>query len=194
MTAATFATHPRTVLADLLPGERARDAALVVAGAGLTGLLAQVAIHTPLTPVPFTLQTFAALLVGASLGPVRGLVSMAVYLLAGLVGVPWFADGSHGYSASFGYIVGFTLAAGVVGILARRGADRRVVTTVALMTAGTVVTYLFGASWLALDLHLSIGRAWSLGVQPFLVGDALKAAAAAVLLPAAWGAVRRVRG
>jgi biotin transport system substrate-specific component len=183
----------RIVLADLLPGERVRDASLVLGGAGLTGLAAQVAINTPLTPVPFTLQTLAALLVGASLGSVRGLVSLTIYLVAGLVGVPWFADAGHGYSVSFGYIVGFTLAAGIVGALARRGSDRRVLPTVLLMAAGTAVTYVVGATWLALDLHLSVGEAWTLGVQPFLVGDALKAAVAALLLPGAWALVGRVR-
>ncbi len=185
MTSSAIAAR-RIVLADLLPGERVRDAALVLGGAGLTGLAAQVAIHTPLSPVPFTLQTLAALLVGASLGSVRGLVSLTVYLVAGLVGVPWFSAGTHGYSASAGYVVGFTLAAGIVGALARRGSDRRVLPTVLLMAAGTVVTYLVGATWLALDLHLSVAQAWKLGVQPFLVGDALKAAVAALLLPAAW--------
>lgn len=186
MTAASTLAPGRIVLADLLPGERLRDVALVAGGAGLTGLAAQVAINTPLTPVPFTLQTMAALLVGASLGTVRGVVSLSLYLVAGLLGVPWFASASHGYSASFGYVVGFTVAAGIVGALAERGSDRRVLTTVLLMAAGTVVTYLVGATWLALDLQLSVGRAWTLGVQPFLVGDALKAAGAALLLPAAW--------
>ena len=183
----------RIVLADLLPGERVRDAALVLGGAGLTGLAAQIAIQTPLTPVPFTLQTLAALLVGASLGSVRGLVSLTLYLVAGLVGVPWFAAAGHGYSASFGYVVGFTLAAGIVGALARRGSDRRVLPTVLLMAAGTVVTYLVGATWLAFALHLSAAQAWTLGVQPFLVGDALKAAVVALVLPGAWALVARTR-
>lgn len=190
MTTAALASR-RIVLADLLPGERVRDVALVLGGAGLTGLAAQVAIHTPLTPVPFTLQTLAALLVGASLGSVRGLLSLTLYLVTGLVGVPWFAQGSHGYGASFGYVVGFTLAAGIVGALAKRGSDRRVVPTVLLMAAGTAVTYLVGATWLALDLHLSAAQAWALGVRPFLVGDVLKALVAALLLPGAWKLLTR---
>src|SRR5262249_61771178 len=87
---ATAVTTPdRLVLADLVPGSLARDAALIVGGACLTGLAAQVSIHTPLTPVPFTLQTFAVLLTGAVLGPVRGVLSMLLYLLAGVVGGPW---------------------------------------------------------------------------------------------------------
>src|ERR1700754_181003 len=122
-TAAT--TADRLVLADLVPGALARDAAAVVAGAGLTGLAAQVSVHTPLTPVPFTLQTAAVLLTGAALGSVRGLLSMLLYLLVGVAGVPWFENHTHGWGGpSFGYIIGFVVAAGVVGELARRGNDR----------------------------------------------------------------------
>lgn len=189
--AVTRGTRP--VLADVIPGARVRDALLVVAGAGLTGLAAQVAIHTPLSPVPFTLQTLAALLVGASLGSTRGVLSMLIYLAAGVAGVPWFAAGSHGLGATFGYIVGFVAAAAVVGALARRGSDRRVLTTVLLMAVGSAVIYLIGASWLAVSLNLGPAAAFRLGVLPFLLGDALKAAVAAVVLPGAWKLLSRVR-
>src|ERR1700712_2124957 len=95
----TAAVRQRIVLADLIPGALVRDAALVVGGAGLTGLAAQVSVHVPsITPVPFTLQTLAVLLTGAALGSVRGLLSMSLYLLAGGIGVPWFANHSHGFS------------------------------------------------------------------------------------------------
>lgn len=181
------------MLADVIPGARVRDALLVVAGAGLTGLAAQVAIQTPLSPVPFTLQTLAALLVGATLGSARGVMSMVVYLAAGVAGVPWFAAGSHGLGATFGYIVGFVVAAAVVGALARRGSDRRVLTTVLLMAVGSAVIYLIGASWLAVSLNLSPATAFRLGVLPFLVGDALKAVVAAIALPGAWKLLSRVR-
>jgi biotin transport system substrate-specific component len=186
-------TAPRTVLADLVPGERVRDAALVVTGAGLTGLAAQVAIHTSLSPVPFTLQTLAVLVVGSALGPVRGAVSMLVYLLAGIAGTPWFADHGSGWAGnpSFGYIIAFVPTAAVVGALARRGADRHVLTTAVLMVAGNVVVYLIGASYLAADLHLSAAQAWHLGVRPFLVSDAMKLVLASLAFPAAWRLVRR---
>lgn len=192
---ATAATTPdRFVLADLVPGAIARDAALVVIGAGLTGLAAQVSIHTPLTPVPFTLQTFAVLLVGASLGPARGALSMLVYLLAGVVGVPWFASHAHGWGGpSFGYIIGFVVAAGAVGELSRRGNDRQVLSTIGLMAFGSAIVYVFGATWLAADLHVGAQKAVDLGVTPFLVTDALKLAAAGLVLPAAWRLVRRFR-
>lgn len=189
-TAAT--TSPRLVLADLVPGALARDATLIAAGAGLTGLAAQVSVHTPLTPVPFTLQTLAVLLTGAALGSVRGAVSMLLYLLAGVAGVPWFESHTHGWGGpSFGYILGFVVAAGVVGELARRGNDRQVLSTVGVMVVGLAIVFVFGATWLAGDLHVSAKRAVDLGVTPFLVGEALKLAVAGLALPATWRAVRR---
>ncbi len=190
--AAALPTRP--VLADLIPGARVRDAALVLMGAGVTGLAAQVSIHTPLSPVPFTLQTLSVLVVGASLGTVRGLLSIALYSVAGVVGVPWYADHQHGWGgANFGYILGFVLAAGIVGELARRGNDRTVTGTVGLMALGTAAIYVVGAVWLAQDLHLSASKAVDLGVTPFLVTDAIKMAVAAVVLPAVWKLVRRGR-
>ncbi len=195
MASASAAALPtRLVLADLVPGTRVRDAVLVAGGAGLTGLAAQVSIHTPLSPVPFTLQTLSVLVVGASLGTVRGTLSILLYALAGIAGVPWYADHSHGWGgASFGYIIGFVVAAGIVGELARRGNDRSVTGTVGLMAMGTAVIYVVGAVWLARDLHLSASKAVELGVTPFLVTDAIKMAVAAIVLPTVWKLVHRER-
>ena len=181
------AASNRLVLADLLPGALARDALLVVGGAGLTGLAAQVSIVTPLSPVPFTLQTLTVLVTGAALGTVRGVLSMLLYLLAGMAGVPWFAGHTHGVGGpAFGYLIGFVLAAGLVGALARRGADRHVVSTVLLMAAGSVVIYAVGTVWLARDLDLGVAKAFDLGVRPFLATDAIKLGIAALAFPAAW--------
>ncbi|MDC7338988.1 biotin transporter BioY [Streptomyces lydicus] len=179
------------VLADLLPAAtasraRVRDAALVVGGAALTGLAAQIAVPVPGSPVPVTGQTFAALLVGASLGAGRGLLSLALYALAGLAGLPWFAGATSGAGATFGYIVGMLLAAGLVGALARRGGDRGVLRTAATMAAGTAVIYGVGVPYLALSMHMSLGQAAAVGLVPFLIGDALKAALAMGALPTAW--------
>jgi biotin transport system substrate-specific component len=184
----------RIVLADLVPGALVRDAALVVGGAGLTGVAAQLSIHTPLSPVPFTLQSLTVLVVGAALGTVRGAISMLIYLLAGLAGVPWYAAHRHGWGGpSFGYVLGFVLAAALVGALAKRGADRHVATTVLLMVAGTLLIYAVGTAWLAADLHLGAGAAFRLGVRPFLATDAIKIGLAALAFPAAWQLVRRAR-
>lgn len=186
MTSAAISAR-RPVLADLIPGAQVRDVALIALGAGLTGAAAQVSVHTPLSPVPFTLQTLAVLLVGATLGSVRGLLSMSLYLLAGVAGVPWFAAHGHGWGGpSFGYLIGFLIAAGLVGALAERRADRHVATSALLMLAGNVVIYLVGAGWLAHDLHLSAHTAFTLGVRPFVASDLLKTAIAAVALPGAW--------
>ncbi|MGH7642045.1 MAG: biotin transporter BioY [Candidatus Dormibacteria bacterium] len=184
------AARPRPVLADLIPGDRVRDALVVLGYAGLVGLSAQLSIRLPFTPVPITGQTFAVLLGGLAVGTRRGATGMLLYLVLGLVGVPWFAGGDHGFSMlsapSFGYVIGFIFAACVLGQLARRGFDRHPVTVIMGLVAGNAVVYLFGATWLAWQLHVGASQAISLGVTPFLLGDALKAILAAALLPAAW--------
>ncbi|GAA1283770.1 biotin transporter BioY [Saccharothrix xinjiangensis] len=181
----------RAVLADLVPGALARDIALVVAGAGLTGLAAQVVLPVPGSPVPITGQTFAALLVGAALGWRRGGVSMALYLVAGVAGVPWFQGGASGTPASLGYVVGFVLAGALVGHLAARGGDRTPLRTAGTMALGNLAIYACGVPWLMAATGVGFGKALQLGVTPFLLGDALKVALAAGLLPAAWLLVKR---
>ena len=124
------ATRPRTTLADMLPGERVRDAVVVVLGAVLTGLAAQVSFHIPGTPVPVTGQTFAVLLTGAALGFGRAALSMLLYMAAGIAGVPWYANHGSGFGGpAFGYVVAFIGAAALVGWLAERGGDRTVART-----------------------------------------------------------------
>lgn len=183
----------RIVLADLVAGTWVRDVALIVAGAGLTGMAAQISVHVPaITPVPFTLQTLAVLLTGAALGSVRGVLSMGLYLLAGGFGLPWYANHAHGFGGpSFGYIIGFVVAAGVVGELAGRGNDRAVMSSIGVMVLGEAVLLTIGTIWLAHDQHVSTARAIELGVTPFLITDALKLVIAALALPAAWKLARR---
>lgn len=184
----------RLVLADLVPGRLVRDVALTVGGAAFTGLLAQVAIPVAGSPVPVTGQTFAALTVGAALGWQRGVASMLVYLLAGMAGVPWYADHQSGiHLASFGYVIGFVAAAGLVGALAGRGGDRRPLATAATMVAGNVVIYAFGLTWLMGDLGIDLAAAWQIGMKNYLLGDALKILLAAGCLPAAWRLVDALR-
>lgn len=192
MTSAAVA-RPRLVLADLVPGSLVRDVVLVVAGAGLTGLAAQVSFTIPsITPVPFTLQTLAVLLTGAALGSIRGMVSMGLYLVAGGFGLPWYADHASGWGGtSFGYIIGFIVAAGVVGELARRGNDRTVISAVGLMMLGDAILLTVGTIWLANDLSVSANTAIDYGVRPFIVVEAVKIGIAALTLPAAWKLVRR---
>jgi biotin transport system substrate-specific component len=182
----------RQVLADLLPGARVRDVLLVLGSAVFMGLVAQVAIPLPFTPVPLTLGTFGALLIGATLGPLRGGLALSVYLVAGVLGVPWFASHNSGWElASFGYVIGYVIAAVIVGRLAQLGADRTVVKTVGLMAVGSAVIYACGVPWLMAFLNVDLATALRLGVWPFLIGDAIKAGIAAALLPAAWRLVGR---
>ncbi|MEU9441432.1 biotin transporter BioY [Streptomyces sp. NPDC048304] len=187
MSTATALARPGAVLADLLPASRVRDAALVVGGAVLTGLAAQVAVPVPGSPVPVTGQTFAALLVGTALGARRGFLSLALYALAGVAGVPWFADGASGAGmVSFGYVLGMLLASAAVGALARRGADRSPLRMAGTMLLGEAIIYAVGVPYLALAAHVSLTQAVALGLTPFLLGDALKAALAMGALPTAW--------
>ncbi len=175
------------VLSDVIPGALVRDIVLVVGSAGLVGLLAQISIHLSFTPVPITGQTLGVLLVGAALGWRRGVAALALYAVAGLAGVAWFQGGTSGYvGANFGYILGFIASAGVTGWLASRRADRKLVSSIPAMLLGEVVMYTIGVAWLALDLHVGVGRAIALGFTPFWIGDAVKCALAAGLLPSAW--------
>ncbi|HZD01039.1 MAG TPA: biotin transporter BioY [Actinomycetes bacterium] len=186
----------RIVLADVLPGERLRDAVLVIAFACLTGLSAQWEVKLPFTPVPVTGQTFAVLLGGVALGAGRALSGMVLYLVAGLTPwVPWFSGGSGGTDvvteASFGYIIGFVFAAGLVGKLAERGWDRTPLRTIATMVAGNLVIYALGVPWLMAVTASGLATALSKGVVPFLLFDAIKIVAAAGLLPGAWALTGR---
>ncbi|MGH8861958.1 MAG: biotin transporter BioY [Jatrophihabitantaceae bacterium] len=185
--------RPHIVLADLVPGTWARDAVLIAAGAGLTGLAAQGSFTlSAISPVPFTLQTLTVLLVGGALGTVRGLLSIGLYLVAGVAGLPWFAHQSSGWGGpSFGYIIGFVLAAGVVGELARRGNDRSVLSAIGVMAIGEAILLTVGTIWLGHDLGVSSAKAISYGVEPFLVWDAVKVVVAALVLPTAWKLTRR---
>jgi biotin transport system substrate-specific component len=190
MTAYLPARRP-IVLADLLPGSVLRDLVVVVAAAGFVGATAQLSIHLPGTPVPVTGQTLGVLLSGAALGWRRALSALSLYLVVGVVGLPWFAGQTSGVDASFGYVIGFVVAAPVVGALARRGGDRTPPRTFASMVVGNAVIYLFGVTYLAIDLHLGAGTAIHEGLRPFLVGDLVKAIVAAGLLPGAWALANR---
>lgn len=132
---------PRVVL-DPLARSWVSNIVLVLAGAlRLIGLWAQVSIPIPGTPVPVTGQTFAVLLVGAAAGLWRGIASTALYAVVGLAGVPWFAGGASGYvTATLGCILGFVVAAGIVGALAERGWTRSPWRTFASMLIGSAAT------------------------------------------------------
>lgn len=180
------------VLSDLIPGSLLRDVALVVSGAALTGALAQLSVPVHGSPVPITGQTLGALLVGAALGWRRGFVSLALYLLAGMAGAPWYADHAHGTDLpDLGYIIGFVFAAAIVGALAGRGGDRTPSRVIGTMIVGNLVIYAFGVPYLMADLHIGVATAWNIGVKNYLPGDAVKLLIAAAVLPACWHALGR---
>lgn len=197
----TALVSPRYTLVDALlgsPSDRAGRVRSCVAVAGfavLTALLAQARVHLGFTPVPITGQTLAVLLAGTTLGSRRGAASMAVYWLVGIV-VPfgWYAGGTHGWEvatgATGGYLFGFVIAAFAVGLLAERGQDRSLLTSVPAMLMGTFVIYVFGVAWLAHEIGVPVfdgeKTAVTLGVVPFLAGDILKLVVAGLIGPLSW--------
>jgi biotin transport system substrate-specific component len=184
----------RAVLADAIPEARVRDATLVLAGALLTALFAQIEINVPPSPVPVTGQTLAVGLVGATLGARRGASSLALYAILGLF-LPFYAGGESGWhvvwGASGGYIVGFVFAAGAIGWLAERGADRKALAAFAAFVVGQLIVFAFGLA----GLKISVGESWGWtihnGFSIFIVGGVIKALIGALVLPSAWTLVRR---
>jgi biotin transport system substrate-specific component len=174
------------------------DVLLVLAGTGFVALAAQVSFELPFTPVPITGQTFAVVLVGASLGALLGLASLGLYLFVGALGAPVYAEGEGGWAVltgpTGGYIVGFCCAAALVGWMAQRRWDRRFNSSVAAMLTGNVVIYLFGLPWLAREIGTSFEGTLEAGLYPFVVGDLLKLYLAGALLPSTWKLVERLRG
>lgn len=187
------------VLADLLPSVRWRTLALIVGGALLTAAAAQIRFSAGISPVPITGQTFAVLLCGAGLGARRGAASQMLYWALGAIGLPFYTGADGGWDVATGvtggYLVGFVLAAFIIGLLAERGQDRHVLTSIPAMLAGTAVIYAMGTAWLAHKLGVPISSATesdalSLGVTPFLVADTLKFVLAGALTPIAWRLVK----
>ena len=185
-----LAVFPRaSLLADVL---------LVVAGAGLVSLAAQIEIPLGFTPVPISGQTFAVLLVGAAYGPLLGALSLLLYLGVGLVGAPVDSGGEGGWEvfhgATGGYLAGFVAAAILTGWLAERRWDRRFNSAVAAMLSGSVVIYAFGLPWLAKEIGTGLEGTLEAGLYPFVLGDLIKLYLAGMLLPGAWKLVRHLRG
>lgn len=196
-----LAISRNTIVDRVVPRSLAADVALVAAGAALTAVAAQISI--PASPVPFTFQTLVVLLVGASMGSVRGALSMVLYATLGVIGLPVFAplsDGSHAtgiqavLGATFGFVIGFIAAAFVVGLLAERNWSSHAVKMFVSYAVGSLVIYAFGIPVLAAvatkgDIAIAAGI-----MVPFLVWDAVKAVIAAALLPLAWKAIKTIKG
>lgn len=175
----------------------AKRAALVVAGVLALALFAKVQFPVPGSPVPVTLGTFGVLAIGAAYGPRLGLATLLAYLATGALGVAVFAGEKAGLTymmgGTGGYLAGYALAGVALGVLARRGWDRAFAWMALAMLIGNVLIYAPGLVWLR-----GFAESWSQtlawGLTPFIIGDALKLALAAILLPALWKFVGRARG
>jgi len=182
----------RPIALVVLPGSLLWKLVLVLAGSALIALAAQIRIPLPFSPVPVTGQTFAVLLVAAALGRL-GVASVVAYLIEGAVGLPAFAGGASGLAymggPTGGYLIGFVLAALIVGAAAEREWDRRFATSLLVMFLGEVAIYACGVAWLA-RFPLSVSP-WQAGLFPFIPGDLFKMVLAALALPTAWRFVRR---
>jgi biotin transport system substrate-specific component len=182
-------TLPRT-----LERTRVRDAVLVLGGALFTALSAQVVVHLGFTPVPLTGQTFAVLTVGGVLGARRAMSSQLLYWIMGAVGLPFYQSANSGWDyatgTTFGYFVGFLLAAGITGWFADRRNDRHYLMSLSSLFLASGVIYICGSLWLAYRLNIPVTagdvNAVSLGVSPFLAGDVIKALLAAAVAPLGW--------
>ena len=192
----TEAIYPREGRALL-----AKRVALVALGVAALAIAAK--IKVPFWPVPVTMQTFAVLTIGAAYGLRLGVVTLLAYLAVGALGYDVFTQSSaesngiaYMMGPTGGYLVGFALAAGLLGWLARRGWDRSVATMAAAMLLGNAVIYVPGLLWLGHLFAAEHGWATVLdwGLWPFLLGDAAKLALAALIFPAAWRAVGEARG
>jgi len=185
------------VLAERI-GIRPRHIALIVLGTLLIALCAQIRIPVPGSPIPVTGQTFGVLLVGGALGASRGVTSIGLYVLLGVVGLPVFTNGGHGieviFGASGGYLIGFIVAGAIVGRLAELGWDRRLIGALGAMLIGNVSIYLIGVPWLMAVTGASLATAIAQGVTPFIVGDIVKLLLAGAAFPFAWWLVGRRPG
>ena len=179
---------------------RIKQVVLVILGIAALAIAAK--IKLPMWPVPATLQTFVVLSIGASYGLRLGLITMLGYLALGVIGFDVFtgsSETSFGLSymmgATGGYLVGFVVAAAVMGVLARKGWDRTAPKMALSMLIGNIIIYAFGLPWMAYLFLEAKGMAWVMqwGLTNFIVFDAVKLALAAMMFPALWAFVGKAR-
>ena len=168
----------------------ATKVALVIGGIAFLGLMAQIAVPVPGSPVPVTGQTLGALLLGSAYGASLGFTTFASYLIIGFLGAPVFASGAHGLTritgATGGYLVGMLLASLITGYLAGRKWDQRVTTVVPTMILGDLVIFSAGLFWLHHSIHATWATTFKLGFTPFILGEVIKIAIASTAMPTLW--------
>ena len=185
----TLSTRLMPAMADMA---LLRGLMLALAGSALLAIAAK--LQVPFYPVPITMTTYVVLVMGAALGPRLAAAAFLLYYFEGFVlGLPVFAGPGAGLaylaSPTIGYLLAYMPAAVIVGMLAERGFDRRPASALMMMALGATIILVLGASWLG--LMIGAQKAWSFGVVPFLLGDALKLALAAATLPIAWKVLDR---
>jgi biotin transport system substrate-specific component len=185
-----------TIIDNVISRSRVSDVALVLAGVVITALAAQVQI--PAVPVPFTLQTLAVLVIGATYGASRGAITMGAYALVGVLGFPVFAGGASGFSvilgATGGFLLGFIFAAALIGRLAELSWSSNALKMFVSYVLGSVIIYAIGVPVLAMSAFASDVVAAATYMMPYLIWDAVKALIAAALLPSAWLLVKKIKG
>jgi len=179
--------------AALAPLDSVRSAGLVIVFSLFIAACAQFSIH--IGPIPITGQTFAVLLTGMLLGSRLGAAAVIAYLIEGAIGLPFFAGGGAGLvrflGPTAGYLVAFPAAAFIVGAFAEHGWDKRYETAVAAMAIGSAIIFLGGWAWFAILTNTSPVAAFKLAVLPFLLGDVIKIALGAAVLPTGWALLKK---
>ena len=205
----------RPVLADVFATEGAalwvKRVALIVVGVAARAIAAKIKVPMWPSPVPITLGTLAVLSIGAAYGPRLGAATLVAYLLIGALGFDVFASSSaeknglaYMLGGTGGYLAGYLLAVVALGYAARKGWDRNILTMAAAMFAGNVLIYAIGVPWLhyviesgglynAANFTSIWDQTLSWGLTPYLIGDAMKLALAALLFPLIWRAVGSAR-
>ena len=198
----TLAVSAPTLAETLAPksGAARRLSQIALVAFGIVVLAVAAKIKVPMWPVPITMGTFAVLSIGAAYGARLGLATILGYMLVGALGFDVFAGSSaeaagltYMMGGTGGYLVGYVLATLALGALAQRGWDRSVVKMAGAMLIGNALIYVPGLLWLG-ELYGWDKPILQWGLTPFLVGDAIKLALAALILPAAWKLVGRAHG
>jgi biotin transport system substrate-specific component len=184
-----------TIIDSVISRSRVSDVTLVFAGVLLTAVAAQIQI--PAFPVPFTFQTLAVLLIGATYGASRGAATMAVYALVGVLGAPVFSNASSGIEvilgARGGFIIGFIFAAALIGKLAEMNWSSVAFKMFASWILSSLVIYAIGVPVLAMSAYSADLFAAAAVMAPYLIWDAVKAVIAAAILPTAWAVVTKIK-
>lgn len=184
-----------TIIDNVISRSRVSDVVLVLVGVVLTALAAQVQI--PALPVPFTLQTLAVLVIGATYGSSRGAITMSAYAVVGVLGFPVFAGGASGlaviFGATGGFLLGFIFAAALIGRLAELSWSSDALKMFVSYVLGSAVIYAIGVPVLAMSAFASDLVAAMTYMLPYLIWDAVKAVIAAALLPTAWVVVKAIK-